>query len=236
MAPAVRVSPTVSVPVPVPVKRQVAPAGPGVPSGRRAPGPRATVHVRVDLDALRRGSLDAGEVCEIPGVGPVPVQTARDLLGDALVDLVITNGTDVTTVCHLGRSIPAALDVALTERDRQCVVPGCDATQGLERDHWIVSFKDGGPATMENLARLCSHHHYLRTHQGFSLHGGPGRWRWEPPDHPLGPSRGRSRPRPRRPTKTTGSSGSSKTKATTRPTRPTQTTGPGDPDLFASRE
>ncbi len=204
------------------------PGGPGVPSGRRAPGPRATVHVRVDLDALRRGSLDAGEVCEIPGVGPVPVQTARDLLGDALVDLVITNGTDVTTVCHLGRSIPAALDVALTERDRRCVVPGCDATQGLERDHWIVSFKDGGPATLENLARLCSHHHYLRTHRGFSLHGGPGRWRWEPPDHPLGSSRGRSRPRPRRPTGSSGSSGSSKTKAPTRPTGP-RPTGPGDP-------
>jgi len=202
------------------------PGGPGVPSGRRA-GPRATVHVRVDLDALRRGSLDAGEVCEIPGVGPVPVQTARDLLGDALCDLVITNGTDVTTVCHLGRSIPAALDVALTERDRYCVVPGCDATKGLERDHWIVSFKDGGPATLENLARLCSHHHYLRTHRGFSLHGGPGRWRWEPPDHPLGSSRGRSRPRPRRPTGPTGS------KAPTRTTRPT---GPGDPDLFTSRE
>ena len=188
--------------------------GPGDP-GRRAPDPKATVHVRVDLDALRRGSLGAGEVCEIPGVGPVPVQTARDLLGEGLCDLVITNGVDVTTVCHLGRSIPAALDVALVERDRHCVVPGCDATHRLERDHWIVSFKDGGPATMENLARLCSHHHYLRTHQGFSLHGGPGRWRWEPPAHPKANSRTRSRSRPKRPTK---------------PTKPT------GPDLFTSRE
>jgi hypothetical protein len=118
----------------------------------RAPDPKALVHLRVDLDALRRGSLSDGEVCEIPGVGPVPVQTARDLLGDALCDLVITNGTDITTVCHLGRSIPRALNTALIERDRHCVVPGCDVTKGLERDHWIVSFVRGGPATIENPA------------------------------------------------------------------------------------
>ncbi|MGH9205628.1 MAG: HNH endonuclease signature motif containing protein, partial [Acidimicrobiales bacterium] len=153
---------------------------------------------------------------------------ARDLLGEGLCHLVITNGVDVTTVCNLGRSIPSALDVALVERDRHCVVPGCDATQRLERDHWIVSFKDGGPATLENLARLCGHHHYLRTHQGFSLHGGPGRWRWEPPAHPVAPSRRRNRSRPERPAK-------SKTKPTTK-SKTTKPTGPGDPDLFTTRE
>jgi hypothetical protein len=187
-------------------------------TGCRAPDPKATVHLRVDLDALRRGSLSPGEVCEIPGVGPVPVQTARDLLGDALCDLVITNGTDVTTVCHLGRSIPAALNTALLERDRHCVVPGCDATHRLERDHWIVSFAHGGAATLENLARLCAHHHRLCTHQGFQLHGGPGRWRWEPPAAPrAGPTK-RTRKR------------STRTATTTRPTTRT------DPTLFTTRE
>ena len=36
-------------------------------------GPRAQVTLRVDLGALRRGAVGPGEVCEIPGVGPVPV-------------------------------------------------------------------------------------------------------------------------------------------------------------------
>jgi hypothetical protein len=125
-----------------------------------------------------------GDTCEIPGVGPVPIETARSLMGDAITDLVITNGVDVTTVCHLGRSIPAPLKTALIERDRCCVVPGCDVSRGLEIDHWRISFADGGPATLENLARLCSHHHYLRTHRGFQLLGGPGRWRWEAPETP----------------------------------------------------
>ena len=35
--------------------------------------PRAMVQVRVDLAALRRGSVANGETCEIPGVGPVSV-------------------------------------------------------------------------------------------------------------------------------------------------------------------
>jgi hypothetical protein len=187
------------------------------------------VHVRVDLDALRRGSLGPGEVCEIPGVGPVPVQTARDLLGDALCDLVITNGVDVTTVCHLGRSIPTALNTALLERDRHCVVPGCDLTEGLERDHWIVAFAQGGPATIENLARLCGHHHYLRTHQGFELLGGPGRWRWLPPPTPRPPSGRRGRRR-----------GSTKGRTPPPPTAPPPppagaTDGP-DPPLFTVEE
>ncbi|HEY7915542.1 MAG TPA: hypothetical protein VIC86_01070, partial [Acidimicrobiales bacterium] len=67
----------------------------------------------------------------------------------------------------------------------------------------------------------CSHHHYLRTHQGFSLHGGPGRWRWEPPAHPKPSSRRRTRSRSKRPTKTT---------------KPTKTTETTNPDLFTSRE
>jgi hypothetical protein len=34
-----------------------------------APRPTTTMHLRVDLAALRRGSLKGGELCEIPGVG-----------------------------------------------------------------------------------------------------------------------------------------------------------------------
>ncbi len=146
-----------------------------------APDAKAMVHLRVDLAALRRGELEGGEVCEIPGVGHVPLATARALLGDAICDVVIADGVDVTTVCHLGRSIPTALRTALLARDPACVVPGCDVASGLEFDHWAVPFAEGGAASLENLARLCHHHHYLRTHKGFRLSGGPGQWRWSPP-------------------------------------------------------
>jgi hypothetical protein len=165
----------------------------------RTPDPRATMVLRVDLDALRRGSVGEGEICEIPGVGPVPVEVAREHLGDALVDLVITNGVDVTTICRLGRSIPVPLQIALTERDRTCVVPGCGVAVGLERDHWQVAFAQGGTASMDNLALLCRHHHQLKTHHGFQLVGGPPHWEFLPPDTPKVAKRTKKRVPRRRP-------------------------------------
>jgi hypothetical protein len=137
--------------------------------------------VRVDLAALRRGELADGEICEIPGVGPVPLSVARELLGEALLKIVITNGVDVQTVCHAGRGVSRFIDTALSERDPVCVVPGCDNAAFLERDHWQESFAEGGPTDLANLCRLCTVHHRLKHKFGFSLRGGPGKWEWIAP-------------------------------------------------------
>jgi len=51
--------------------------------------------VRVDVTPLLTGTTDPGEVCEIPGVGPVPVSHARRVLSHGLLELVIHDGTDV---------------------------------------------------------------------------------------------------------------------------------------------
>ena len=165
------------------------PTGDGTTEGTATGGPSRTrppaqVVLRVDLALLRGTDTSTGGVCEIPGVGPVSLDTARAVLGDALCTLVITDGVDVTTVCTLGRSVPHALKVALMERDRSCVVPGCDITANLEIDHWRIPFAEGGPASLDNLARLCWHHHQLKTHKGFTLDKQGGRWCWHPPKRP----------------------------------------------------
>jgi hypothetical protein len=100
------------------------------------------------------------------------------------VRLVITNGADIATVANLGRTIRAPLRTALIERDRTCVVPGCDIRDGLEIDHRIIPVVEGGETALWNLSRLCHHHHYLRHHKGFRLEGGPGAWEWLPPEKP----------------------------------------------------
>ncbi len=144
--------------------------------------PKALVHLRVDLQALRRGNTGPGEICEVAGVGPVSVATARELLGDSIAKVLVTSATDVHAICNLGRSVPARLYQALLERDRCCVVPGCSATHNLEIDHRVVPFAQGGPTELANLARICHHHHFLKTHEGFSLEGEPGAWVWVHPD------------------------------------------------------
>ena len=179
-------------------KDRTDPAAPGATEGpERTPDPKATLFVQVGLTTLRRGQLQAGECCEIPGVGPVPVEYVRGLLGTALVELLITDGVDVSTVYSAGRHIPRRVYSALVERDPTCVVPGCDARLGLENDHWVVEFAQGGLASMDNIARVCRHHHRLRTHRGFQLLGGPGKWRWVPPETPVA----RTRPKKGRRTK-----------------------------------
>jgi hypothetical protein len=183
---------------------------------KRSKGTRALVHVRVDLDALRSGVVGPNGICEIPGVGPIPVDTARELMGDALCELVITNGIDVTTITKLGRAIPAALRRALDERDATCVVPGCDAVTGLEIDHRIVEVRDNGPTALWNLAKLCAHHHDLRHHKGFTLAGGPGHWQWIPPGGDPGPPR----PRTKRPNRRNGRNGSRRSDRRPEPTEP----------------
>ena len=145
------------------------------------PGPGATVHVVVDHQALTRGSLEAGETCEIPGIGPIPVATAKSLAGDAFLSALLTDGADIKAVCHLGRTIPSRLRTAVELRDRSCVVPGCDVRRQLEIDH-IRPVTRGGPTRLDNLARLCRWHHYLKTHRGYSLSGGPGSWSFEGPN------------------------------------------------------
>ena len=169
-----------------PTGREGPPATPPAPDTPvRTPDPKATLFVQVGLETLRRGQVHDGERCEIPGVGPVPVEYAQGLLGTALVELFVTDGVDVRTVYSAGRHIPRRVYSALMERDPTCVVPGCDARLGLENDHWVVEFAKGGLASMDNIARVCRHHHQLRTHRGFRLLGGPGKWRWLPPEAPV---------------------------------------------------
>ncbi|HET6919328.1 MAG TPA: hypothetical protein VFI46_07670 [Jiangellaceae bacterium] len=43
--------------------------------------PRYLALLRVDVEALHRGQVAGEELCEITGVGPIPVSVARGLLG-----------------------------------------------------------------------------------------------------------------------------------------------------------
>jgi len=144
-------------------------------------GPRAVVHVRVDHAALLRGHSEGGEMCEVPGVGPIPVSTARVWAGDAVLEALVTKGVDVVAVAHAGRTVTAAQRAALEERDHTCVVPGCAIARGLEIDHvdgWALT----RITTLERLVRLCRWHHHLKTYRGYRLDGNVGDWRLVAPE------------------------------------------------------
>ncbi len=112
--------------------------------------PRATIIVRVDLEALRRGTVQRGELCEIAGQGPVPVEVVRHLLDDSYLNMVFSEAGDIKAVSHQGRTINQRLRTALAIRDRHCVVPGCGVAYWLEIDH-IISMERGGLTCLDNL-------------------------------------------------------------------------------------
>lgn len=144
-------------------------------------GTVSQVLVHVDAAALRRGAAHGAERCEIQGVGPVPVETARQLLGEGFFSVVVHDGADIATVTSTTRTVPRRVRTALVARDTCCVVPGCEVSDSLEIDHWRTDFKDHGRTELDNLCRLCSQHHRMKTRTGWRIVGGPGKWQWLPP-------------------------------------------------------
>jgi hypothetical protein len=134
-------------------------------TGGSPPGnPRSVGLLRVDVEALRRGQVSGEELCEISGVGPVPVRVARELLGEATLKLVITRGVDVANVTSLGRGPTAAMRAALAWTSPTCVVEGCCRTI-VEHDHvWGAEFAATRHTRLDELERVCPPHHDLHTH------------------------------------------------------------------------
>jgi hypothetical protein len=185
-----------------------APAGPteggSVAGGRSAGGPplseppgrsnpRFLALLRVDLEALRRGTVAGNELCEISGVGPVPVSVARGLLGDAVLKLVITRGVDVCHVTHLGRGPTAAQKVALAWTSPGCTVEGCYRSR-VEYDH-REDYARTRRTRLDELDPLCEFHHDLKTRHNWALVPGIGKRPMVGPDDSRHP-RHRTKARP----------------------------------------
>ncbi len=156
-----------------------------IPPDAFRPGPTALVHLRLDYAAVERGYLERGEICEVPGIGPVSLQAARDLLVDSRQVIIGFEDEDIRTVKGVGHSIPERLRRAVYERcDYKCVVPGCTTCHDrLEIDH-TTGVKEGGATQLYNLGLLCHYHHRLKTFHGYRLLHYRYRWIWLGPNDP----------------------------------------------------
>lgn len=149
-------------------------------------GNNVKVIVRVDHSALVRGHTIAGETCDIPGLGPIPVAAAREALGGAFLAFVITKGRDVATVAHVGRGLNAHQRTAVEWSGLRCSNAACNRTVALQIDHrnpWIACFE----TRLDNQDPLCPDCHRRKTHHGWHLEPGVGPRRFLPPPDPPGP-------------------------------------------------
>jgi hypothetical protein len=173
------------------------PSPPPAPSpGARRPRPRRghdKVIFRIDWTAASRGHTlgpdhpdgsGLEETCDIVGIGPVPVSVVRHVLEEhPILAIVLTHGTDIRAVTHLGRTATAAMRTCLEWAQQGCSVLGCPNTGRLELDHdadWALTLH----TRLDQLDWLCTKHHQQKTHDGYRLEPGTGTRRFLPPPDP----------------------------------------------------
>jgi len=159
-------------------------------SGPKVP-PRYLTQIRVDIEALHRGRIEGDELCEIRGLGPISVSEARRLLGESLLQIVLTRGVEVATIAPAGRGWHAHQRTAALWQSDTCSVAGCGRRR-VQLDHRI-GVAEGGPTTIANVDPLCRPHHDLKTHHRWALVPGKGKRDFVPPEDPRHPD---SRPPP----------------------------------------
>ena len=140
----------------------------------RLADPQHLALLRLDIEALWRGHVEGDELCEVTGLGPIPVSVAKALLGDAVLKLVITRGVDVLNLTALTRGPTQAMKYARLWTSPFCTVEGCTRTR-IEHDHrWGAEYKDTRHTRLDELDGLCHTHHDLRTREGWALVVGTG--------------------------------------------------------------
>ncbi|MFL6206935.1 MAG: DUF222 domain-containing protein, partial [Acidimicrobiales bacterium] len=137
--------------------------------------PQHLALLRLDVEALWRGYVEGDELCEIAGLGPIPIEIAKTLLSDAVLKLVITRGVDVLNVTSLTRGPTQAMQYARLWTSPMCTVEDCTRTR-VEHDHrWGAEYKDTRHTRLDELDGLCGHHHDLHTRDGWAMVPGTGK-------------------------------------------------------------
>jgi hypothetical protein len=129
---------------------------------------RPELVVLVSHAVAKRGWTDVkkGELCKIPGVGPVSPQVAREIAKDAFLNGVFYDGKDLLNFARWSKHIPIEVAVALELGDPPgfdgvtCV--DCGKRFRTEFDH-VEPRAARGPSSNGNLKPLCWSCHQAKT-------------------------------------------------------------------------
>lgn len=134
-------------------------------------GIRATVVVTVPVLSLLDDDA-AGDPPMVEGVGPIPIDKARELCGGAREWMRVLTHPETGMVLSVGRTQyrpPAALRRLVKWRSDRCMAPGCGVPASrCEIDH-NVAWIDGGCTSLENHAPFCTGHHTVKHHGGWRV-------------------------------------------------------------------
>jgi hypothetical protein len=137
-----------------------------------ARGIRATVAVTVPILALLDQAPEGTEPAVVEGIGPIPVERARELAGGAEGWMRVLTHPENGTVLSVGRdrySPPPSLRRLVKWRADRCMGPGCGMpAPRCEIDHRIA-WEHGGETRLENLNPFGKGHHIVKHHGGWTV-------------------------------------------------------------------
>jgi hypothetical protein len=121
-------------------------------------GVGATVVVTMTIDSLMGGlaaaALDTGEV--------ISAGAARRLACEAGVIPMVLGGTsEVLDIGRRRRFHTSAQRLAIAQRDKTCVVGGCDAPPSRCHVHHVIAWSEGGGTSVKDGRLYCSAHHAM---------------------------------------------------------------------------
>jgi hypothetical protein len=144
-----------------------------------ARGIRPTVAITVPALTLLNGD---GPAAQVDGVGPIPLDQARELCGAASGWMRVLTHPETGVVLSVGREQyrpPADLRRLVAWRAARCMAPGCGIpADRCDIDH-TVDWHHGGTTEASNLAPLCRGHHTVKHHSGWRVRakrGGALEW------------------------------------------------------------
>jgi len=121
-------------------------------------GVGATVVVTMTIGSLMGGlaaaALDTGEV--------ISASAARRLACEAGVIPMVLGGTsEVLDIGRRRRFHTKAQRLAIAQRDKTCVVGGCDAPPSRCHVHHVIAWSEGGGTSVKDGRLYCSAHHAM---------------------------------------------------------------------------
>jgi hypothetical protein len=129
---------------------------------------RPELVILISHEVIKRGwkSVREGEVCKIPGIGPVSPQVAQEIAADAFLTGVFYDGSDLRHLRRWTRHIPVEVLLALELGEPpafdgiRCV--DCGNRFRTENDH-VEPHVALGPASTANLKPRCYKCHKSKT-------------------------------------------------------------------------
>lgn len=161
-----------------------------------ARGIRPTVVITVPALALldrepgagAHAGVDTFGFASVEGIGPIPLDRARELCGGASGWMRVLTHPETGIVLSVGRDQyrpPESLRRLVKWRAGRCMAPGCGMPASrCEVDH-TIAWEDGGATALTNLAPLCKGHHTVKHHGGWRVEQPPdggGALEWTSPN------------------------------------------------------